>query len=237
MDGHPDRARLVGERARDRLTDPPGRVRRELEAAPPVELLHGADQAERALLDEIEERQALVAVVLRDRDDEPEVRLDHLGLRRGVAALDPLRERHLLRRVQQPVPARLAEEELEGVRGRLDGRRRDGRPLDGRSLDDLDAALVELAHERLVLEPAELVRLDDLGDVGRADRARLLARLEERPEVVLREDGFDVDGGHGGKAEATGRCSGSCEVSTVRVLLATPRAPESIASGAPRKPQ
>ena len=67
---HPDHPRLVGERPRDRLADPPGGVRRELEASAPVELLDGADQAQRPLLDQIEERQALVAVVLRDRDDQ-----------------------------------------------------------------------------------------------------------------------------------------------------------------------
>ena len=66
--GHPDRPRLVGERPRDRLADPPGRVGRELEAAAPVELLHRPDQAQRAFLDQVEERETLVAVVLRDRD-------------------------------------------------------------------------------------------------------------------------------------------------------------------------
>src|SRR4051794_5681355 len=54
-----NRARLVGERAGDRLADPPGRVGRELEALAVVELLRGANQAERALLDEVEERQSL----------------------------------------------------------------------------------------------------------------------------------------------------------------------------------
>src|SRR5207247_11093060 len=37
--GDPDRPRLVGERASDRLSDPPGRVRRELEALAGVERL------------------------------------------------------------------------------------------------------------------------------------------------------------------------------------------------------
>ena len=97
VDGHADRARLVGERPGDRLADPPGRIGRELEPSAPVELLDGADQPERALLDEVEEGQALVAVVLRDRDDEAEVRLDHPLLRLHVAALDPLRELDLLR--------------------------------------------------------------------------------------------------------------------------------------------
>ena len=97
VDGHADRARLVGERTRDRLADPPGRVGRELVAPPPVELLDGADQAERSFLDQVEERQALVSVVLRDRDDEAQVRLDHVGLRAHVAALDALGELDLLR--------------------------------------------------------------------------------------------------------------------------------------------
>src|SRR5258708_3282411 len=64
VDGDADRARLVGQRAGDRLTDPPRGVRRELEALAVVELLGRAHEPERALLDEIEERQPLVAVVL-----------------------------------------------------------------------------------------------------------------------------------------------------------------------------
>src|SRR5918995_414555 len=94
--GNPDRARLVRDRACHRLTDPPRRIRRELEAAAVVELLDRSDQPERALLDEVEEGQAAAEVALGDRDDEPQVRLDHVLLRRHVATLDELRERHLL---------------------------------------------------------------------------------------------------------------------------------------------
>ncbi len=112
---HPDRARLVGERAGDRLADPPGRVGRELEALAVVELLGRADEADRPLLDQVEERQPLVAVALRDRDDEAQVRLDHLLLRAMVAALDPLGELDLLRGGQQVDPADVLEEELERV--------------------------------------------------------------------------------------------------------------------------
>ncbi len=110
-----DRARLVGERAGDRLADPPGGVGRELEALAVVELLRGADQAERALLDQVEEGQALVAVVLGDRDDQPEVRLDHLLLGVEVAALDALGEVDLLLRGEEPDLPDVLQEQLKGV--------------------------------------------------------------------------------------------------------------------------
>src|SRR5262249_48109564 len=44
-----DRGRLVRDRALTRLADPPRRVRRELVAAPPVELLDRAVEADHAL--------------------------------------------------------------------------------------------------------------------------------------------------------------------------------------------
>ena len=119
VDGDPDRARLVSKRTGDRLADPPGRVGRELEALAIVELLRRADQADRALLDQVEERQPLVAVVLRDRDDQAQVRLDHLLLGVQIAAPDPLGEIDLLLRRQQAHLADVLEEQLQRV----------GRPL------------------------------------------------------------------------------------------------------------
>ncbi len=182
---------------RDRLADPPRRIGRELEAAAPVELLDGSDEPERALLDEVEEREALVAVVLRDRDDEPEVRLDHPLLRVHVAALDPLRELDLLRRGQQLVPAGLAEEQLQRVRGRLDGsRERDDGLGVGWLLDDLDRALVELAQNGVLLELRQLVDLGDLREIGRAHAPDLLGCFEQLPDVLDQEDVLDVDLGH-----------------------------------------
>ena len=198
MHGHADRSRLVRERPRDRLADPPRRVGRELEAAAPVELLDRTDEAERSLLDEVEEGEALVAVVLRDRDDEAEVGLDHPLLRLHVPALDALRELHLLRGCEQLVPPGLAEEELECVRRRLDGRRDGGDDLGlrRRKLDDLDATLVELTEQRLVLELGQLVGLGDLREIGRPDRPDLLGLLEQLPDVLDDEDLVDVDLGH-----------------------------------------
>ena len=162
VDRHPDRARLVGERAGDRLADPPGRVGRELVAAAPVELLDGADQAERALLDQVEERQALVAVVLGDRDDEAEVRLDHPLLRLRVAALDLLRELDLLRRrsaadAGRPRAGRAAARRSSSPSETWQRRRRPaarlaGSPSSPTSSTMLDRALLELAVDRVDLE-------------------------------------------------------------------------------------
>src|SRR5690349_17315966 len=57
MDGNANRARFVRDTSLHRLADPPRRVRRELVATPPVELLDGADEADDPLLDEVEQRQ------------------------------------------------------------------------------------------------------------------------------------------------------------------------------------
>src|SRR5439155_19130942 len=113
VDREADRPRLVRNRALDRLTDPPVGIGRELVAAPPVELLDRAVQAERALLDLVEEGNAEAAIALGDRDDEAQVRADHLLLGSELAALDPFRKCHLLGRAQQPVAADLGEEKRE----------------------------------------------------------------------------------------------------------------------------
>src|SRR4029079_13122238 len=62
--GHADRARVIRHGALHRLADPPGRVRRELVPTAPVELLDRAVQAERSLLDQVEERHAETAITL-----------------------------------------------------------------------------------------------------------------------------------------------------------------------------
>ena len=86
VDGQPDGPALVGHRAGDGLPDPPGRVRRELEALGVVELLDRADQAEVALLDQVQERQAVAGVALGQRDDQPQVGLQQVLL--GPAPVD-----------------------------------------------------------------------------------------------------------------------------------------------------
>src|SRR5262245_22794082 len=143
-----DRARLVRDAALHRLPDPPRGVGGELEAAPPVELLDRADEPDDALLDQVQKRQAVALVALRDGDDQAEVRVDHLLLRFRVAALDPLRELHLLLPGEELVAADLVEEQLEAV-GRDAGEvavdvRGVGNALAAAVVLQLDAALLEL---------------------------------------------------------------------------------------------
>ena len=76
MHGQADRSTGVGDAPGDGLTDPPGGIRRELKALSPVELLDGVHQAQVAFLDQIQQRQPGGLVLLGDRDDQPQVRLD-----------------------------------------------------------------------------------------------------------------------------------------------------------------
>ena len=110
---HADRPAVVLQAALNRLTDPQRAVGRELEPAPPVELLDRADQAEHSLLNQVLHRQAVALIAPRLRDDEPQVRVDHPLLGLEVTALDPLGELDLLGRRQQRVHAGLAHEQLE----------------------------------------------------------------------------------------------------------------------------
>src|SRR5579863_1650814 len=113
MDRETDRAPRVGDAAGNCLADPPCRVRRELESLPPVELLDGVDQPEVSLLDQVEKWQSRRLVLLRDRHDEAEVRLDK-GALGFVAALNepcelpttPRGERRLRRRVASGLRSR-----------------------------------------------------------------------------------------------------------------------------------
>src|SRR5664280_1014911 len=74
-------AGLVGDRSRDRLSNPPRGVRRELVATTVFELVHGLHQADVAFLDEVEELQSAVGVLLCNRYDQAKVSFDQLFLR------------------------------------------------------------------------------------------------------------------------------------------------------------
>src|SRR5437763_6800846 len=179
---HPDRAGLVRERARDGLADPPCRVGRELEPFAMVELLGGADEADRPFLDQVEEGQALVAVLLRDRDDEPQIRLDHFLLGAVVAALDPLGELDFLCGGQQVDLADVLEEQLQRVGRDLAhlGLRLGGRFLRLRAgLEHLDLHLLQGVVEVVDLRRLELQLVECQRDLCGVQRAVLARGLEQ----------------------------------------------------------
>ena len=122
VDGQPDRSALLGERAGDRLANPPGCVRRKLEAELVVELLDRADQTQVAFLDQVQQRHTGLRVGARDRHHEPQVGFDQLALGLLVTGVLAARELALLRRGEQAAVTDLADVELERVlRQRLDG--------------------------------------------------------------------------------------------------------------------
>src|SRR5215210_568919 len=186
----PDRAALVREAALDCLADPEGRVRRELVALAPVELLRRADQAENALLDQVEERQLVALIALRERHHQAEVRVHHALLRLEVSALDPLGELDLPVGREKRMSADVAQEELERVAGhvrqlvdRVRRARLGGAPA---VVGYLDAAGLEAVGERLRLVRGQVLR--QLGELGQFDASLLLAALD---------DGVQCDGAHG----------------------------------------
>ena len=74
-------ARLVGDRARNRLSDPPRRIGRELIAATVFKLINRLHQANVAFLNQIEELQAAVRIFFGNRNHQAQVGLDHFFFR------------------------------------------------------------------------------------------------------------------------------------------------------------
>src|SRR5262249_27500493 len=147
------------------------------------------------LLDQVQKRNPETAIPLGDRDDEPEVRLDHPPLRQRIALLDALRERDLLGGRQQLVAARGGGEELQAVRrspwrpGRgVRGLDRRLRPrllgLDALRRANLQSKRLQLARELLDLVLVEVV-LERKGlQLRRLDEAALLGTLDQRARLL-----------------------------------------------------
>ena len=79
MDGKPNSASLVGDRTRNRLPDPPGRIRAELESAMVIKFLDRPDQSEISFLDQIEKSETPGRLAFGDRDDQPKIGFDQSG--------------------------------------------------------------------------------------------------------------------------------------------------------------
>ena len=156
-----DRRRRVGDRAGDRLADPPGRIGRELEAPAVVELVHALHQPDIALLDQVQELEAPVPVPLGDRDHASRLQprrlastifflgLARLALRPQDCTGDPLE----LDRLQAGVPGqsqdvlaralvRLSTRVSRGSRASFARQPRDASPWRGSSKADIRRAAV-----------------------------------------------------------------------------------------------
>ena len=212
--GHADGGRLVRDGTLAGLADPPGGIRRELEALAVVELLDGTVQPDHAVLDQIQERHAVTAVALRDRDDQAQVRVDHPLLGGQVATLDALRERDFLGGGEQVVTADLGEEAAERVgrdAGRVD-RQVEHQLLLVVLAGDFHAVLGE-DHadvlERLLVEAVlERERLE-LAGLDPPALLRVGHQLVERSNVVCRFQRCLLGLGGSGTASETSMLAGS----------------------------
>src|SRR6185503_7565961 len=162
------RARLLGEPAQDRLADPQRSVRAEAQAALRLEAVHGVDQSQVPLLDQVEERQPAVAVGARHVHDQPEVGEDHPApgvlvagarARRGLEQLGVREQLHLADLVQVEV-----EQVALGLAGQLPRLERDRGLLD---------VIFRQAHARRHESGAE-----------RLERLVLEVRVQEQRVVV-----------------------------------------------------
>ena len=178
MHGDADGARLVGDGAGDGLSDPPRGVGGELVALRVVELLDGLDQAEVALLDEVEKQHAAADIALGDRHDQTEVCLLHAVLGLRVALGHALGQLLLLLRGEQRHFADL----LEVHAHRVVGRERVGHGLD---LLELGQRVLVHRGQRVVAEHVDVQALELVIELF-----RLLARevhVLEHHEVLARE--------------------------------------------------
>src|SRR5438552_3388730 len=101
MHGQADGLALIGQRALDGLLDPPCGVGAELSAFSRIKTFHGLHQTDVAFGDEVEKRQAEIRVVMRDLDDQAQIRPDHERPGLAIALLDFRGQLDLLVRSQQ----------------------------------------------------------------------------------------------------------------------------------------
>src|SRR5579875_181057 len=96
--GDVDSARMLRHSPADRLANPPCGIGRETEAAPRIEFLRGPNQSQVPLLNEIEQRDAMITVVFGDTDDKAQVCFHQAALRLYIPLSDTLRDLQFLLR-------------------------------------------------------------------------------------------------------------------------------------------
>ncbi len=115
VDGDTDGPRLIGDGAGDGLTDPPRGVGGELEALGIVEFFNGLDEAQVALLNQVQELHTAAGILFGDADHQPQVGLLQPSLGGRVVLLDLDGQVDLFFRRQQRDLADLLEIDLHRV--------------------------------------------------------------------------------------------------------------------------
>ena len=186
MHGNADGARLIGDGTGDGLTDPPRRVRRELEALLVVELLHRLHEAEIALLDEVEKEHPAADIPLGNGDDKAQVGLREALFRRLVPLLHPTGELDLLVPRKQGHPADVLQIHLDGI---VEPDIRESLfkqllvPLV--LVEDLDARLGQRLIDLLDLVGAEIVLFQDVAEGVRRNAPLHLIRRDQPVDDLL----------------------------------------------------
>jgi hypothetical protein len=188
--GHADGARLIRYGARDGLPDPPRGVRGELVSARVVELLHGADEAQIALLDEVQEQQAASHVPFGYGHHQSEVGLRELAFGLHILGLDPFGQHHLFTRREQWDFADLLKVLPDGIAGGVVHRQVElaqellflgvvlGRLLPV-GLDDVDAHVEERGVQLFQIVGGDVQILEQLAHfIGREESFLLSARVD-----------------------------------------------------------
>ena len=163
--GNTDRASLVGNRAGDGLTYPPGGVSGKFEALLIIELFHGLHQAEIALLDKVEKEHAAPHVPFGDGDDQAEVGFGKALFRRFVAVLHMLRQLNLLVGGKQGHPADVFQVHFDGI-VQPDVRQRllEQLPVALVLVHDLDAGLADRLIHKIDLVGAGIVLFQNIAE-------------------------------------------------------------------------
>src|SRR5918995_4224532 len=194
---------FVGDGAGYGLSYPPRRVSRELVALRVVELLGRPNETEVALLDQIEKRDAAVAVLLGYRDHEPQISLHQTVLGPLAPAGYPLGEPYLVSVGEKRHPPYLGEIHPDRI-SRGDG----VGDLDRRRLSDMNGsgycglAPASLAfHERylfllqrgvefLYLRSRKIPLLQETGDLLRAEKALTSPPIQELVSALRQHHGI-----------------------------------------------
>jgi len=108
-------AGMLGERLEHRLANPPDCIRNKLVPAFLVKAVRGLNETEVAVVDKIFEGQPLIRVLLRDRDDESEVRFDEPVKRVLVSLFDLARKSLFLFTLEQGCFVDLVEVNIEAA--------------------------------------------------------------------------------------------------------------------------